>query len=1030
MGDTLVELDPNYAVSFHYSKDNVAELLAEFSVRGLQVITRPGDTPDLVYAFTRVDAGQEDLYSISKKLSFIKDVCPLYDMETRKRLNRLFARLTKVGTRASDKDLFELARLTGNAEQSLYFTFFREFNTWLLPLACWGVICRIIFARHYSWEFNRIYTLGLTGWAIYFVVNWIYNLKPNYVKSLSQIQQLKLFVRKNYTAKRDPHSKVILKKCAFIPVMMGFVTLLVSLQLFCFSVEIFITQLYTGPLGFILSLLPTILNTVFVQIVTQLYNKFFVDKFVKWENGLHPGKSVMEKNFVLTFFINYTPLLITLFLYLPLNYKVALSLKHSVSRFTGLLHIPITENDYIVDIQRYRKQIFFFTIPNQIIPLALDNVLPLALNWYSRYQRENKKPNDDFTIIEKYMKKHYPKDLPYWTNFDSCQNSYWGEFNCDQNVVKLMIEFGFMLLFSTLWPLSPLFYLLANQLVLYLDYYRAIKKCRPISLPIVDLSVLDQQPDQEIDPSISFTDSWNVILEVCLFVGSVIGNTITYMYSKSKLKTFAKTGTIEKRNFSNDFNLVNGSRLKIFSFAVVFEHFIILSYFIASKVMSVSKEKSKKGYIPNIRNELPKKTNLLPVVMQTNDFMSQIGKHFANKRPITSRSNDEDIKSKKRRKSQDETKDIFKFEEEEKGMSSAQERSRQSNVDDQTSKPSAPLNVNKQRNIPSAQLTSNNEKVNQPHHQSAVVNKMIYVPVVGKQETSTRNGKDLHTGPEKTQSNMKVNNAGATLPDRIPTSQNYHLRKAKPNLEETHVKPLNTEFNPQPSKNNEIAGQSNYDESKRFGQTTMTNNDVPVQKHELLPREKEVSKDMNKQFGQDKTLVTENKYVVTETKEIPVIKTSRNDSNAVAPSQNNVHSLNSPEMASAAAALALHEQAENKLNVPPEEKRHHQRKESKTSENSNKNEEQHYIQSEDMDTSKEDGHTGAIQNVKKTFTTRRKSIASAISNKSQNSKKSQSKKKSKGENIQPIDENTDRNKKMKDLTEKPKNLLHKIRKKL
>ena len=147
---TLDQLDPNYVITIEYSKDNLAQLLAELSIRGLDVVTHVGPEPNKVQVYTRVDidrAKNDDIYAISQNLPFIISQIPLYDQKTSKRLDRFVKRLTKkeiIGL-PTEKELVELALLTGNSDQSLYFAYLKYYIYSLIPLSIIGVIVRIIF---------------------------------------------------------------------------------------------------------------------------------------------------------------------------------------------------------------------------------------------------------------------------------------------------------------------------------------------------------------------------------------------------------------------------------------------------------------------------------------------------------------------------------------------------------------------------------------------------------------------------------------------------------------------------------------------------------------------------------------------------------------------------------------------------------------------------------------------------------------------------------------------------------------------
>lgn len=129
---SLDHLDPNYVIIFNYSKDNLAQLLAELSIRGLDAMTRPGPDAKSVFVFTRVDVGKiknDDIYLLSQDLPFIITHFPIYDKRTLERLDKLYKNSMQRTpfNLPTEKELVELALLSGNSNQSLYFAYFKYY---------------------------------------------------------------------------------------------------------------------------------------------------------------------------------------------------------------------------------------------------------------------------------------------------------------------------------------------------------------------------------------------------------------------------------------------------------------------------------------------------------------------------------------------------------------------------------------------------------------------------------------------------------------------------------------------------------------------------------------------------------------------------------------------------------------------------------------------------------------------------------------------------------------------------------------
>ncbi|CCK71502.1 uncharacterized protein KNAG_0H00870 [Huiozyma naganishii CBS 8797] len=765
---SLSQLDPNYVVSFKYSRENLAQILAEFSVRGLDVVTRPGPDVDTVYAFTRVNGVENDhTLTISQDFDFVKSVIPLYDHKVSKQLDGLFAKFTKheIFGVPSDGEIHELGRLTGNPHMSLYFAFFKNYIKWLLPLAAVGLFFRVCFS---SWEFNKLYVMCLYAWSLGFTAHWIYRKKSHYIQLFGDIHESRnLFKNEGTVVEWSTPAQVVLRKCCFIPIALMFASVLVTFQLLCFSIEIFITQLYSGPLVSVLSLLPTVLLSSFTPILTMVYNSVFVEKFVKWENSPNPKKSKMEKNFVLTFFVSYVPLLITLFIYLPLGYRFSNSaLGAKISLNASRYYIPTKASDFKINFRRYKDQFFYFTVTNQVVSMFLENALPYIIGrGMDIIVRGATKPDSELSIIRSNIKKTHPDELLYWSKIDSYVNGQWGAFDADENIRKVIIQFGYLAMFSTIWPLAPFIYLLFDMIIIKLDLWRAIKKCTPSS-------VSSQEVGTPNGLSKSVTDTWNVIMEVVLLAAAVVGPTITYMYASARIPNVGRFNDLEKREtwYAND--PIPHSWSNIGFFAFLMENGFLLIYFIVSKAMAVLDEDGTKGYVPTISSKIPQKTDLLPVTRETNDFMERIESELKAKK--TKVKQETGIKRRKRVA----VRDISKVPVDTEG-----EVYRREKVS------TAVIAKVEDEHLSSDECSSDTLTEPQQIHSLPKFKKVIDAPAIIKTIPRTNDQQAFTTENVKSPNMPPTAIAGATLPQKIPVSDRYEQGLATNNPQQiTHTK--------------------------------------------------------------------------------------------------------------------------------------------------------------------------------------------------------------------------------------------------
>ena len=765
---SLKQLDPNYVILINYSKDNSAQILAELSVRGLEAVTRPGPDAKSVFIFTRVGTDKvknDDIYSLSQDLPFILAQYPLYDRKISKRLNRLYENSIQKSpfSLPTDKELVELALLTGNSNQSLYFAYFKYYIHWLVSLSIVGAFIRVTFRGKSSWEFNSLYTFFLFFWSTAFVSTWIYKSKKHYVSLFEGIYKVTLFHSSNGKEKHADHYKVILKKCCFAPIALLFIILSISIQVISLKFEVLISQLYFGSMKInLLLFFPTLLNYLLTTTLTKIYKTVFIDKFVKWENGSDPNKSIIEKDFIITLFVSYLPLIITLFLYIPYGYVFAndVNQKGSLSYFNIFYVTSTLPDEFFIDIKRFRDQILYYTVTNQIISIGKENFLPLGIHILKN--RTNKRTVGKnqgvsqivYHNVRHYVETHFKEDLYLWDYVNSLQQDNWGPFDYNENMKKLILQFGYISMFSVIWPLTPLISLIFNLIIFKLDLWKSIKKNTPISFPNITETC---ELEDNFKESKYSSDFWNIIMEIVLIMSSVIAPTLTLMYSNSKLITAKNTNIRLAKNDWDSWYPSKHNWHTILSFGIFLEHLSVLIYYIFCKILISSRETPKDGHVPIVNTtELPQKTNLLEIAIQTNDYMEQIQNELKHEKIKISTISDTSHRgmTSSRKKNISDTEDIFKFIETTPQTSPKKYVQRTSNA-------------HMKSDITPKEMIRSSPKFT----------KIITNPRIIKTSSVQKGTSNV------LEENIDNNIAGATLPKQIPTSKNYHFRNNEGNTD-------------------------------------------------------------------------------------------------------------------------------------------------------------------------------------------------------------------------------------------------------
>ncbi|EDO14617.1 hypothetical protein Kpol_264p3 [Vanderwaltozyma polyspora DSM 70294] len=601
---TLDQLNPNFVIIAEYSSDNVSKILAELSTINLNVVSRPGCNNDYVYIFTKVKFQEQKiaLYDLLTKVSFIDSIIPISEFKKTKQLEFSVKKLIKSKHLIpNESELYHLANLVNDKNQIYYFMFFKKYIKWLRNLSLIGLLFRFISS---PWEFNFGYSAILSFSSLYFVASWIYHDKSNISKKINLQNHLTLH---DNTATMKLSKSVILKKISFIPISFIFILALVSFQFFCFSLEIFITQLYSGGLKPILTLLPTILISVFVPVLTMVYNNFFVNPFVNWENGPNPRRSKMEKNLCLTFFTSYMPLFLTLFVYLPFGYLFNDEVKDTIIVLASKFFIPVVQDDFIVNISRYQKQFYFFIVTNQLVLTSMENLVPIIMKKVIpmiKKTKQNKLSRSEEKKIINSVESSYTEDFNLWNQVRLYQASQWGEFNADENFKKVIVQFGYVSMFSTIWPLAPAVLFIINSIIYRADLWRAFIKCRPSSNVIFEYRNSSDETQNDLlneEPCL-----WDIVLPINSIFGSIICMTLTYMYRYCNLPGVGYKLYSRYSDYWYKENPMEHSYLSILLAAIIFEHISIFFYYIFVKIFKAERYNGQTGYIPNSKAKIPK----------------------------------------------------------------------------------------------------------------------------------------------------------------------------------------------------------------------------------------------------------------------------------------------------------------------------------------------------------------------------------------------------------------------------------------
>ncbi|KAJ3747731.1 calcium-activated chloride channel-domain-containing protein [Lentinula detonsa] len=405
---------------------------------------------------------------------------------------------------------------------ALYFIFIQSYTRALAVPAAFGVVFWVIGA-----PYSPTYSLLTSVWAIGFVEWW--RIKERRValkygvRGATKVEKTR--VQNIY---RDvPAWKREIRILASVPVILGFAALLAVLMTGIFFLEEFCEHFYTGPGQTYISYTPTILYAILVPHLISFFQSC-AERFASWENHTHHSThdaSVTLKTFIFTALVAYLSLTLTALVYVPFGdamVKIAMEWFGANGSFDSILSEGRAELK--LDRSRLEEQMFAYTVTNQIVDSVTEIGWPYAIKvWHSISGSIRKKENNNLLTddlcespimesppdspISGLMESTVPKTprSPFANAFahlrsfstsltlqPSAEDSHLSRAlyestlpstpsNLSTDYSEMVIQFGYVVLWSTIFPLAPLFALFNNILEMRKDAFRiANHERRPI----------------------------------------------------------------------------------------------------------------------------------------------------------------------------------------------------------------------------------------------------------------------------------------------------------------------------------------------------------------------------------------------------------------------------------------------------------------------------------------------------------------------------------------------------------------------
>ncbi|CAI7664940.1 unnamed protein product [Penicillium pancosmium] len=421
-------------------------------------------------------------------------VFPLHDVET----NRKWMKEWSKKTFLSDDDLDQIRNKFGESV-GFYFSFLQSYFRFLAFPAIFGFSCWFFLGGY-----SIVYTIVNSLWCIIFVEYWKrqeQDLSCRWqTKGVSAVRTNRREFKPEKEVRDDSTgemrgvfsaTKRMQRQLLQIPFALLAAIALGVIIATCFAIEIFISELYSGPLKTYLIFIPTILVSALVPTMSAVLMSI-ATKLNDYENHeTRDGYDVAltQKVFVINFITSYLPVFLTAFVYVPFASRIVPYLdvfRLTVRPFVSKEHASAKRSHFQIDPARLRNQVIYFTVTAQIVGFAMENIVPYVKQGaFRKYKAFNKKRNGR---PGQNGDKESPEREPIIAYDDPIEEKEFlarvrnevelSEYEVTDDLREMCIQFGYLALFSPVWPLVPVSFFINNWVELRSDFFKICMEFR------------------------------------------------------------------------------------------------------------------------------------------------------------------------------------------------------------------------------------------------------------------------------------------------------------------------------------------------------------------------------------------------------------------------------------------------------------------------------------------------------------------------------------------------------------------------
>ncbi|RWA10500.1 hypothetical protein EKO27_g4603 [Xylaria grammica] len=367
---------------------------------------------------------------------------------------------------------------------AFYFAFMQSYFAFQLFPAAFGFAAWLILGR-YSW----LYSIVTSLWSVVFFEWWKkkeVDLAVQWgVRNVSRIEHPRTQFQWDYEVpdpvtgepvKYYPPMKRLRTQLLQIPFAISCVLALGALYIFCFGIEVFLTEVYDGPFKSYLTFTPTIILSSILPILSTILTKFAktLTEHENYQTNDAHQASLITKIFIINFITSYTPLFLSAFVYMPFG-NLMLPYLHIIASTARKLSTEksITALDFQINPDRLKSQMVYFAVTAQVVNVAVEVVIPYLKRVVVDKFQEKRASLDPKTIPDAPAEHEFLQRVREEARLDV--------YDVAVDYREMVVQFGYLSLFSSIWPLTPLSFLINNWIELRSDAMKiAMSSQRPI----------------------------------------------------------------------------------------------------------------------------------------------------------------------------------------------------------------------------------------------------------------------------------------------------------------------------------------------------------------------------------------------------------------------------------------------------------------------------------------------------------------------------------------------------------------------